>query len=53
VTELRALGTEAEFIRADVRHEDDVRSLVDRTVARFVAWMQLSTPPAPKASPAL
>jgi len=35
VTELRALGTEAEFIRADVRHEDDVRNLVDRTVARF------------------
>src|SRR5436309_139074 len=35
VTDLRALGTEAEFIRADVRHEDDVRSLVDRTVARF------------------
>ncbi len=33
--ELRALGAEAEFIRADVRHEDDVRSLVDRTVARF------------------
>jgi NAD(P)-dependent dehydrogenase (short-subunit alcohol dehydrogenase family) len=34
-TELRALGAEAEFIRADVRHEDDVRDLVDRTVARF------------------
>ena len=33
--ELRALGVEAEFIRADVRHEDDVRSLVDKTVARF------------------
>jgi NAD(P)-dependent dehydrogenase (short-subunit alcohol dehydrogenase family) len=35
VRELRELGTEAEFIRADVRHEDDVRDLVDRTVARF------------------
>src|SRR5713226_1097947 len=34
-TELRALGVEAEYIRADVRHEDDVRSLVDRTVKRF------------------
>jgi NAD(P)-dependent dehydrogenase (short-subunit alcohol dehydrogenase family) len=34
-TELRALGTEAEFVRADVRHEDEVRSLVDKTVARF------------------
>jgi NAD(P)-dependent dehydrogenase (short-subunit alcohol dehydrogenase family) len=33
--ELRALGAEAEFIRADVRHEDEVRDLVDRTVARF------------------
>jgi NAD(P)-dependent dehydrogenase (short-subunit alcohol dehydrogenase family) len=33
--ELRALGAEAEFIRADVRHEEDVRNLVDRTVARF------------------
>jgi NAD(P)-dependent dehydrogenase (short-subunit alcohol dehydrogenase family) len=35
VTELRALGAEAEFVRADVRHEDDVRDLVDQTVARF------------------
>src|SRR5229473_2318793 len=34
-TELRVLGAEAEFIRADVRHDDEVRSLVDRTVARF------------------
>jgi NAD(P)-dependent dehydrogenase (short-subunit alcohol dehydrogenase family) len=35
VTELRAFGAEAEYIRADVRHEDDVRGLVDRTVKRF------------------
>ncbi len=35
VSELRALGAEAEFIQADVRREDDVRELVDRTVARF------------------
>src|SRR5207244_8810553 len=34
-TELRALGVEAEYIRADVRLEDDVRSLVDRAVKRF------------------
>jgi NAD(P)-dependent dehydrogenase (short-subunit alcohol dehydrogenase family) len=34
-TELRALGAEAEFIRADVRREDDVRALIDRTVAVF------------------
>ncbi|MDB5363498.1 MAG: transporter [Rhodospirillales bacterium] len=33
--ELAALGAEAEFIRADVRHEDDVRNLIDRTVAHF------------------
>jgi NAD(P)-dependent dehydrogenase (short-subunit alcohol dehydrogenase family) len=33
--ELRALGAEAEFIRADVRREDEVRDLVDGTVARF------------------
>jgi NAD(P)-dependent dehydrogenase (short-subunit alcohol dehydrogenase family) len=33
--ELRALGTEAEFINADVRKEDDVRALIDKTVARF------------------
>jgi NAD(P)-dependent dehydrogenase (short-subunit alcohol dehydrogenase family) len=33
--ELRTLGVEAEFVRADVRHEDDVRSLVDQAVARF------------------
>ena len=33
--ELRALGSQAEFINADVRKEDDVRALVDKTVARF------------------
>ena len=33
--ELRALGAEAAFIRADVRQEADVRDLVDRTVAHF------------------
>jgi NAD(P)-dependent dehydrogenase (short-subunit alcohol dehydrogenase family) len=32
---LHALGAEAEFIRADVRHDDEVRELVERTVARF------------------
>src|SRR3979411_1970972 len=35
VTELRALGAEAEFVRADVRHEEDVRKLIDTAVARF------------------
>ena len=33
--ELREFGGKAEFIRADVRREDDVRSLVDQTIARF------------------
>jgi len=33
--ELRGLGGEVEFIRADVRCEDDVRNLIDQTVARF------------------
>ena len=33
--ELRALGVEAEFVRADVRHDDEVRGLVDQTVKRF------------------
>ncbi|HVU19127.1 MAG TPA: glucose 1-dehydrogenase [Rhizomicrobium sp.] len=33
--ELRATGAEAEFIAADVRHEDDVRALIDATVKRF------------------
>jgi NAD(P)-dependent dehydrogenase (short-subunit alcohol dehydrogenase family) len=33
--ELAGLGAKAAFIRADVRHEEDVRNLVDKTVARF------------------
>ncbi len=33
--ELRALGADAEFIRVDVRSDDDLRDLVGRTVARF------------------
>jgi NAD(P)-dependent dehydrogenase (short-subunit alcohol dehydrogenase family) len=35
VAELRSLGAEAEFIKADVRHEEDVKNLVDKTVKRF------------------
>ena len=35
IAQLRAVGAEAEFVRADVRHEDDVRNLVDKTVERF------------------
>jgi NAD(P)-dependent dehydrogenase (short-subunit alcohol dehydrogenase family) len=34
-SELRSLGAEAEFVQADVRHEEDIRRLLDRTVARF------------------
>src|SRR6202049_369446 len=35
VKELRTFGSEAEFVNADVRKEDDVRALADKTVARF------------------
>ena len=35
VKELRSFGSEAEFINADVRKEDDVRTLIDRTVEQF------------------
>jgi NAD(P)-dependent dehydrogenase (short-subunit alcohol dehydrogenase family) len=35
VQELRSFGSEAEFIKADVRKEEDVRVLVDATVGRF------------------
>src|SRR6266481_8713105 len=34
-TELRKLDTEAEFLRTDVRHEEEVKNLVDKTIARF------------------
>lgn len=33
--ELRERGMDATFILADVRHDDDVRNLVDQTVSRF------------------
>jgi NAD(P)-dependent dehydrogenase (short-subunit alcohol dehydrogenase family) len=33
--ELRKLGAEVEFVKTDVRHDDDVRALIDKTVARF------------------
>ena len=32
---MRSLGSEAEFVNADVRKEGDVRALVDKTIARF------------------
>jgi NAD(P)-dependent dehydrogenase (short-subunit alcohol dehydrogenase family) len=35
VSEIRKSGAEAEFIRADVRREEDVRNLIDKTVERF------------------
>jgi NAD(P)-dependent dehydrogenase (short-subunit alcohol dehydrogenase family) len=35
VSEMRKLGAEAEFIRADVRHDEEVRKLIDKTVERF------------------
>lgn len=33
--ELRGMGVQAEFIRADVRFEDDVHKLIEQTVAHF------------------
>jgi len=33
--ELKALGAKAEFIRADVRSDDDVRNLIDQTIKHF------------------
>jgi NAD(P)-dependent dehydrogenase (short-subunit alcohol dehydrogenase family) len=33
--ELRELGAEAEFVKTDVRLDDDVRALIDKTAARF------------------
>src|SRR5580765_2897833 len=33
--EIRKKGSEAEFIRADVRREEDVRNLIDKTVERY------------------
>src|SRR6266849_861455 len=35
LAELRGLGAEAEYWRTDVRHDQDVRDLVDKTIARF------------------
>jgi NAD(P)-dependent dehydrogenase (short-subunit alcohol dehydrogenase family) len=35
VEELRSFGSEAEFINADVRKEDDIRNMVDGTIALF------------------
>src|SRR5271154_5102531 len=35
VKELRELQAQAEYVRADVRREEDVRNLVDQTVKRF------------------
>ena len=35
VAELPSLGAEAEFICADVRHDEEMRRLIDQTVKRF------------------
>jgi NAD(P)-dependent dehydrogenase (short-subunit alcohol dehydrogenase family) len=35
VDELRSFGAEAEFVNADVRKQDEVRAMVDKTIARF------------------
>jgi NAD(P)-dependent dehydrogenase (short-subunit alcohol dehydrogenase family) len=33
--ELQAIGAEAEFVRVDVRNDEELRALVDQTVAHF------------------
>jgi NAD(P)-dependent dehydrogenase (short-subunit alcohol dehydrogenase family) len=33
--ELRELGAEVEFVKTDVRHDDDIRALIDKTIVRF------------------
>ena len=33
--ELRELGAEVEFVKSDVRHDEDVRALIDKAVTRF------------------
>jgi NAD(P)-dependent dehydrogenase (short-subunit alcohol dehydrogenase family) len=35
VSEIRKIGAEAEFVHADVRLDEDVRNLIDKTVARY------------------
>ena len=52
LAELRALGAEAEYRRADVRHEDDVRVSSIRQWNVLAASTSPSITPAPKGSPA-
>jgi NAD(P)-dependent dehydrogenase (short-subunit alcohol dehydrogenase family) len=35
ISEIRKTGAEAEFVHADVRREEDVRNLIDKTVERY------------------
>jgi NAD(P)-dependent dehydrogenase (short-subunit alcohol dehydrogenase family) len=35
ISELRKLGAEAEFVPSDVRHEAEIKNLVEKTVALF------------------
>src|ERR1700689_1366392 len=34
-TEIRKLGTEAEFVRTDLRYEEEVKNLIDQTMPLF------------------
>src|SRR5438445_4076925 len=49
VKELRSFGSEAEFINADVRKDDDVRALSTRPSHAFAVSVSRLTMPAPKA----
>ena len=48
-TELHDLGAEVEFVRTDVRHEDEVRNLVDKPLLVSVASTLPSIMLAPRA----
>jgi NAD(P)-dependent dehydrogenase (short-subunit alcohol dehydrogenase family) len=50
VSELQELGAEATFIKSDVRHEDEVRTLLEETVSDSVVWTLQSTTRAQRAS---
>ncbi len=53
VSEIRKAGAEAEFIRPDVRREEDVRNLIDKTVERFGRLDVAVNTPVRKACPDL
>jgi len=37
--ELRGIGAQAEFIKADIRHDEEVKSLVEEPSGALAGWM--------------